>query len=167
MGTDQELTHLRNHLPDSVQVQKVEERLSALGNCIACNDYVALVHTDLDRETEEVIADTLKVDVFRATIAQNVLVGSYAVLTNQGGLVHARTPMQDMEELSQLMQLPLAAGTLNRGSDVVGAGIVANDWSAFCGMDTTATEIGVIENIFKLQSPGPSMQSALIDSMMA
>lgn len=164
--TDQELMHLRNHLPDTVKVQKVEERLSALGNCIVCNDYVALVHTDLDRETEEVIADTLKVDVFRATIAQNVLVGSYAVLTNQGGLVHARTPMQDMEELSQLMQVPLTAGTVNRGSDLIGAGVVANDWTAFCGMDTTATEIGVIENIFKLQSPGSSMQSALIDTMM-
>merc|ERR1711953_1571592 len=139
-----ELMHLRNHLPEDVKVQKVEERLSALGNCIVCNDYVALVHTDLDRETEEIIADTLKVDVFRASIGQNTLVGSYAVLTNQGGLVHARTSMQDMEELSQLIEVPLTAGTVNRGSDVVGAGVVANDWAAFCGMDTTATELGVI-----------------------
>jgi len=164
--TDLELTHLRNHLPDNVKCQKVEERLSALGNCIACNDYVALVHTDLDRETEEVIADILNVEVFRATIAQNVLVGSYAVLTNHGGLVHARTPMADMEELSQLIQVPLTAGTVNRGSDVVGAGVVANDWSAFCGMDTTATEIGVVENIFKLQTMGAGVQSALIDSLI-
>merc|ERR1711879_371381 len=155
--TDSELTHLRNALPPAVKVQKVDDRHSALGNCIACNDYVALVHTDLDRETEEVIADTLKVEVFRATVAQNVLVGSYAVLTNQGGLVHARTPMQDMEELSQLIQVPLTAGTVNRGSDLVGAGVVANDWAAFCGMDTTATEIGVVENIFKLQDQAPSM----------
>ena len=35
--------------------------LSALGNCIACNDYVALVHTDIDKETEELIADCLGV----------------------------------------------------------------------------------------------------------
>ena len=38
----------------------MEERLSALGNVIACNDYGALVHPDLDRETEEIIADVLK-----------------------------------------------------------------------------------------------------------
>lgn len=47
--TDQELQHLRNSLPETVKIQRVEERLSALGNVIACNDYVALVHPDLDR----------------------------------------------------------------------------------------------------------------------
>ena len=45
----QELQHLRNSLPESVHVQRIEERLSALGNVIACNDYVALVHPDIDR----------------------------------------------------------------------------------------------------------------------
>ena len=35
--TDQELQHLRNSLPESVAIQRVEERLSALGNVIACN----------------------------------------------------------------------------------------------------------------------------------
>ena len=44
-----ELQHIRNSLPDEVVVQRVEERLSALGNCIACNDYVALIHPDMDR----------------------------------------------------------------------------------------------------------------------
>jgi len=47
--TDQELQHLRNSLPDAVRLQRVEERLSALGNVIACNDHVALVHPDLDQ----------------------------------------------------------------------------------------------------------------------
>ncbi|XP_015435374.1 PREDICTED: eukaryotic translation initiation factor 6 [Dufourea novaeangliae] len=168
--TDTELQHIRNSLPDNVKVQRVEERLSALGNVIACNDYVALVHPDLDRETEEILADTLNVEVFRQTVASNVLVGSYSVLSNQGGLVHPKTSIQDQDELSSLLQVPLAAGTVNRGSDVIAAGMVVNDWASFCGMDTTSTELSVIESVFKLNEAAPAaitstMRASLIESM--
>lgn len=189
---DQELQHLRNALPDvsgapwgrrvdrtaqSVVVQRIDERLSALGNCIACNDHVALVHTDLDRETEDIVADVLGVEVFRQTICGNALVGSYCVFTNQGGIVHPRTTVEDLEELASLLQVPLIAGTVNRGSDVLGAGLVANDWAAFCGYDTTSTEINVIESVLKLDEddddgdddgragPTGKMREALIDTI--
>jgi translation initiation factor 6 len=168
--TDQELQQIRNSLPDSVRIQRVEERLSALGNVVACNDYVALVHPDLDRETEEILADVLKVEVFRQTVADNVLVGSYCALSNQGGLVHPKTSTTDQEELSSLLQVPLVAGTINRGSDVIGAGMVVNDWCAFTGQDTTSTELSVIESVFKLNDSQPSqisqqMRASLIESM--
>lgn len=149
--TDQELMHIRNSLPDSVVVQRVEEKLSALGNCIATNDYVALLHPDIDPETEEIVADTLGVDTFKQTVAGEMLVGSYCKFTNKGGLFHPRTTMEDLDELSTLIQVPIVAGTVNRGSDVIGAGLVVNDWTGFCGTDTTGTEIREIDKIFKLK----------------
>jgi len=163
-ATDIELSHLRNSLPDSVVVQRIEERLSALGNIISCNDHVALVHPDVDRETEDVISDVLGVEVFRQTVAGQALVGSYAKFTNQGGMVHPRTTVEDIEELSSLLQVPLVAGTVNRGSDVLGAGMAVNDWSSFVGQATTSTEISVIESIFKLNT-GRQGQSSIVTDM--
>jgi len=168
--TDKEMMHIRNSLPEEIVVQRVEEKLSALGNCIVCNDHVALVHPDLDRETEEIVADVLGVEVFRQTIAGNMLVGSYCAISNRGGLVHPKTSIEDQDELSSLLQVPLVAGTINRGSDVIGAGLIVNDWTAFCGSDTTSTEISVIDNIFKLNESQPSnlvteVRESLIDTL--
>jgi len=151
-------------------IQRVEERLSALGNVICCNDHVALIHTELDRETEEIVADVLGVEAFRQTIAGNALVGSYCCMSNQGALVHPKTSIEDQDELAALLQVPVVAGTVNRGSDVLGAGMVVNDWCAFCGLDTTATELQVIESIFKLQDAQPAnvasdMRNALLDQL--
>jgi len=168
--TDQELQHIRNALPDAVKIYRAEEKLSALGNVIACNDYVALVHPDLDRETEELLVDTLKVEVFRHTVASNVLVGSYCAFSNQGGMVPPKTSVEDLEELSSLLQVPLVAGTVNRGSDVLASGMVVNDWAAVCGHDTTSTELSVIESVFKLSDRDAShiqtaMREPLVDAL--
>ena len=181
--TDQEMQHLRNSLPETIKIQRVEERLSALGNIICCNDYCAIVHPELEKETEEIIRDVLQVEVFRHTIGTNALVGSYCVLTNQGGIVHPQTSRQDVQELASLLQVPLVAGTVNRGSDHLSAGLIVNDWCAFSGSITTATELSVIESIFKLhelqapihntdqsnttvQNKLHDLQNSIVDQMM-
>ena len=68
---------MRNSLPDSVKVQRVEERLSALGNVISCNDYVALVHPDLDKvcvyAKRKVDQGHTLIDLIRGTIFDYVI----------------------------------------------------------------------------------------------
>jgi translation initiation factor 6 len=112
--TDQELQHLRNSLPDSVRIKRIDERLSALGNVIACNDHVALVHPDIDGETEQVLADVLQVEVYRQTVADNVFVGTYCALSSQGGIVHPKTTIEQQDELASLLQVPIVvSSTIN------------------------------------------------------
>jgi translation initiation factor 6 len=147
---DTELQHIRNELPDSVKVETIEDRLSALGNVIACNDHVAIIHPDLDKESEEIIADTLQVEVFRHMIANNALVGSYCVLSNQGGLVCADINNSELENLSSLLQVPLVAGTINRGNKTVASGLVVSDHIAYAGMKTTSSEFTAIDTAFGL-----------------
>ena len=111
---------------------------------------MALLHPELDKNTEEIIQDVLGVETYRTTIAGNALVGSYCKITNNGVLVHPMCGVAELDALSTLLQVPLCAGTVNRGSDVIASGMVVNDWTAFCGTDTTAAELSVIDAVFKL-----------------
>ena len=163
--TDLELQFLKNSLPDNIVLKRVEERLSALGNCISCNDYVAIVHPELDKETEEIISDTLGVEVFRTTVAKNVLVGSYCVVSNIGGLVHPMTSTAELDQLSNLFQIPIAAGTINRGSDLIAAGCWVNDFAGFTGLDTTSAELMVFDGIFKLNENSTSSFSTKLKEL--
>ena len=76
----------------------------------------------------------------------------------------------ELDELSTLLQIPLCAGTVNRGSDAIASGVIANDWAGFVGHDTTATELSVIDAIFRFADPSKSIftsenRGALIDQM--
>lgn len=169
--TDQELQHIRNSLPDSVQIRRLDERLSALGNVIACNDHVAVVHAEISKETEQALVEVLKVEVYRLSLGENTLVGSYATLTSNGALVAAKTPPEVQRELASLIQVPVVAGTVNRGSELIGAGVCVNDWIAFCGLATTSAELSVLESIFKLGDNAPTaisgnLRDTLIESML-
>ena len=95
--------------------------------------------------------DVLKVETFRTSVGENALVGSYALLSNHGCMVAPKTTKADMEELSTLLQLPVVAGTVNRGNPQVGCGVISNDWTAFVGLDTTASEMSVLERVLKLE----------------
>ena len=153
------------------------------------------------QETEEIIADVLGVKVFRHTISDKILVGSYCALSNRGALVRKNgSPWNGaywgiysvMFCITYCVFAEYYTGSspyIHWGngwicntssssgvcwdceprSEVIGAGLTVNDWTAFCGWDTTATELNVIEAAFQLKQAQPStfmdvMRKSLIES---
>jgi translation initiation factor 6 len=86
-------------------------------------------------------------------------------------MVAAKTPPETQRELASLLQVPVVAGTLNRGSELIGASVCANDWIALTGLTTTSAELSVLESIFKLgtnnaSTIGTELRDTLIESML-
>jgi translation initiation factor 6 len=57
-----------------VRIRRVDERLSALGNVVSCNDHVAIVHPDIGKEMENALKEVLNVEVFRMNLGDYALV---------------------------------------------------------------------------------------------
>jgi len=146
--TDQELQHIRNSLPPGIKVVRIQERLNCLGNIILCNDHACLVTSEIEEENIKVLEDVLEVPVYRHTIGPESLVGTYAVVNNQGMLTGPNVSEEQLRELSQIMSLRVIAGTVNAGNPAVGAGMLVNDWVHITGSRSTNVEVKVAESVF-------------------
>lgn len=146
-----ELMVLRQELPESIRIRRIDERLNALGNVLLCNDHVAIVHPEVDNDTLEIIENVLCVTAYKMCIGNEPLVGSYGTMNNQGLLVGPGVGDDELKGLTRDLGLQVVAGTVNMGAAAVGGGIVVNDWIGFCGKLTSNPEISVMENVFMLK----------------
>jgi len=128
-----------------VNVEALPDRLNAVGNIVLANDSASLVHPDLSDRAIEAISRTLKVDVYRGTIAGIKNVGMAGVVTNKGLLVHPRVTSSEREILEKIFELPVSIGTTNFGTQMLGSGILANSNGYLAGSETTGPELGRIE----------------------
>jgi len=123
----------------------ISDRLNAAGNDILVNDYGALVHPDLEKESIEEIEATLNVPVSKGTIGSLKTVGMAAVVTNKGLLCHPKVTDEETRLLEEVFDVNVMIGTVNHGSPVIGSGLVANTKGAIIGKLTTGIEMGRIE----------------------
>lgn len=163
--TDQELQHIRNSLPEQIRVVRIVEKLNCLGNLICCNDHACIVHPYIDEENIRIIQDVLQVPVYKMTIGDEPLVGTFSSINNQGMLTGPNVTEAELKELSELMKVQAIAGTVNGGSAAVGSGIIANDWVCIVGNRCTNVEVKVAETIFNL-SESKFSENVAIDEIV-
>jgi translation initiation factor 6 len=128
-----------------LEVERIPDRLTAVGNIILANDSGALVNPLLSDEAIDVVSETLDVEVVRGSIANFKITGSVAVATNKGVLVHPSATPEELEFMEKTMKVPADVGTVNQGTRLVGAGTVANSQGVMVGEKTTGPEMARIE----------------------
>lgn len=142
---DNEIQRLRD---EDIAVERIPDKLTAVGNIILANDNGALVHPLISDKAVEVISDVLDVEVQRGSIANFKITGSVAAATNKGVLVHPAASEEELESIESLFKIPADVGTVNNGTQLVGACAVANSNGVMVGLNTTGPELARIEEAF-------------------
>jgi translation initiation factor 6 len=101
-----------------------------------------MFHKEIEDHEIERMVRVLNVSKFRkGSIAGIPTVGSVAVITDKGGVVHPDVSDDELEGLSKFFEVPLDVGTVNFGVAFIKTGLVANNYGALVGERTTGPEI--------------------------
>lgn len=118
---------------------------NANGNNIAANDKGGVINPYVSQDEARAISDALGVELVPLAIAGFTTVGSACVATNSGFLAHYKSSDEDLARLKDALKVGGSKGTVNTGTGFVGYGAVVNRNGYIVGEDTTAFEIGRLE----------------------
>jgi translation initiation factor 6 len=144
LATEEEVSLLREYR----EVMHLSDTMNAAGNVILANDRFCAVHPDMPSYIVDEIRSYLRVPVQLLTLAGIKTIGMAGVATNKGVLVHPRTSRQELARLEEMSGLPVGVGSINMGSGLVGAGLLANSRGYAAGLQTSGFELGRIEDVF-------------------
>lgn len=120
-------------------------RHTAVGNCVLANDRAALVSPGMSAADVKKIADTLGVEVLKKDIGGFNTVGSIAVVTNKGLLLHTNVEEEELEELCGFFRVKGSIGTANMGMPFIGICMSANSHGYVTGESTSGFEMSRID----------------------
>jgi translation initiation factor 6 len=144
LASDEEVARLKEYR----EVMLLSDTMNAAGNVILANDNFAAVHPEMPSYIRDEIKSYLRVDVHSLTFAGIKTVGMAGVATNRGILVHPRSTRTELARLEEISGLPVGVGSINLGSGLVGAGLVANSRGYAAGVQTSGFELGRVEDVF-------------------
>ena len=131
-----------------VEVIRVEDKYTALGNMMVANDKRAYVSSILARDYKD-IEDALGVEVVTGDIAGRPEVGAFVTATNKGFLAHPDAERQ-LPQLAEILKVKGMLGTVNCGVPYVKSGLICNSNGYVAGLKTTGIEMQRIEDALGL-----------------
>ncbi|MBP1929715.1 translation initiation factor 6 [Methanolinea mesophila] len=126
----------------------LEDTMNAAGNVILVNDVFCAVHPEMPRSLADEVGEFLKVPVVTLSLGGVKTVGMAAVATNRGVIAHPRSSRTEIQRIESVTDLPVGTGSVNMGSGLVGAGLLANQNGYVAGLATSGFELGRIEDVF-------------------
>lgn len=142
LANDREVEVISGHIP----CYRLDDSLNAAGNNILVNDRGAIMSPEYGRSVAEPLSDMLGVEVVFSSVAGCNTVGSVCRATNRGCVCHVDASDEDIQLVKDVLKVQeIMRTSVNHGSRMVGAGIIANSKGAVIGDKTTPIEMGKIE----------------------
>ncbi|MCL2687724.1 MAG: translation initiation factor IF-6 [Methanobrevibacter sp.] len=130
---------------NGLNVAKLEDKYTAVGNIIATNDNGAIVSPLLSKDSISTIEEVLDLRVERLEIAGFNIIGSLATVTNKGALIHREASESELKFTEKVFKVEADIGTVGEGIALVGACSIANSYGAIVPENSTGPEMARIE----------------------
>jgi translation initiation factor 6 len=130
-------------------VEIINEKRTALGNIILCNDHGAIIDPRLKHSTVAALEEMLDVPVRSSTIGGLPHVGALATASNKGVLANPIISESESRTISNVLGVPVSKGTVNSGVPYPKAGLVVNSQGAIVGSNTLGSELITLSNAFQ------------------
>jgi len=140
--SDDEIEKLKKSIGEDINIGRLMDKCTAIGNLVACNDHTAIV-SPMISETKT-IKKVLGVRVVKKAISGHDEVGACCVATNKGFLVHPDSE-DELNKLSKIFKVNGLVGSVNFGFPFVKSGLIANSNGYIAGSRTTGIELGRID----------------------
>ncbi len=137
---EKEYNVLDENVSDQVKIVELSSKYTALGNLIVLNDKGAIVSEMLEKPAQKQIQDELNLEITVGNLLGSPLVGSLAMSTNRGALVHPLLSEEEIKEIATILRVKADVCTINRGIPYPRVGILANTRGAVIGSDSTGPE---------------------------
>jgi len=147
-ATDEELRIFKS--ASKLNVERLDSKLTAIGNLISANDRGALVSSLIKIETHKQIREVLGVQVEALSVAGFSQTGALIVSTNQGAGVHPSATDPEIQVISEILKVDVQPATVNGGIPYLSSGIIANSKSMIVGSLTTGPELMILSRAFNL-----------------